>query len=352
MKECTIALAVGEGTGPELADAFELTVNRFGEIYSVKPRVNRSPRVYGTYFSVPDRSDRDRISQLTREDAAHYEDFCREQHLAGVSAVFRTAINAQSLYLVRQRLLSVKIDPLDSESLSIFLVRDQMQGFYTGANSHNGNLVERTFQFSKDLFDRILSFALERARTHWGKDCPDQVLLVYKFHLFDGVLSAWADQLAEKHQVDLVLVQPDTANRNLLGGKLPARSVIVGSNEWADIMHAVLLDRLGLGPQEGRFSENVYLHPDLRGLAEYQTVHGSADDIGGKNLVNPTATVRAAAAIMQRHGGCPGAVASMERALADLGERGIATADLGGTASTTEVVDTLLGLLDRGSGRP
>ena len=31
-----------------------------------------------------------------------------------------------------------------------------------------------------------------------------------------------------------------------------------------------------LGPQETRFTRNVYLHRDLQGLNEYQTVDGSA----------------------------------------------------------------------------
>ena len=42
-----------------------------------------------------------------------------------------------------------------------------------------------------------------------------------------------------------------------------------------------LLDRFGAERQESRFTENVHLHPDVAGLVEYQTVHGSADDLEG-----------------------------------------------------------------------
>lgn len=42
--------------------------------------------------------------------------------------------------------------------------------------------------------------------------------------------------------------------------------MIVG-NEWADIMHVVLLNMFGLGVQETRCTENLYLHPDVYGLS-------------------------------------------------------------------------------------
>ncbi|MEK8169044.1 hypothetical protein NKH77_02035 [Streptomyces sp. M19] len=54
------------------------------------------------------------IRRLTREDAEHYEGFLRERAAAGTRVVFRTAINAQTLYLVRQRLHAVKVDTLDA----------------------------------------------------------------------------------------------------------------------------------------------------------------------------------------------------------------------------------------------
>ncbi|HEY6313152.1 MAG TPA: hypothetical protein VIY52_20430 [Streptosporangiaceae bacterium] len=55
--------------------------------------------------------------------------------------------------------------------------------------------------------------------------------------------------------------------------------------------------------------------------------------------------MRAAAAIMERHCGCAGAIYVMERVLEFLSEHGIATAELGSDHSTTEVVDALLGTL-------
>ncbi|MGI5493493.1 isocitrate/isopropylmalate family dehydrogenase [Microtetraspora malaysiensis] len=151
---------------------------------------------------------------------------------------------------------------------------------------------------------------------------------------------------AARHGVEIRLSQPETVNRTLIERGPRPRTVIIAGNEWADIMHMVLLDRFGAERQGSRCAENVYLHFEVAGLVEYQTVHGSADDLEGKDAVNPVATVRAAAMIAERHAGCAGAVRLVEGGLETLRRRGIGTPDLGGRHSTTAVVDALLDVLE------
>ncbi|KAI9768113.1 MAG: hypothetical protein M1839_004194 [Geoglossum umbratile] len=340
----TVGLAVGQGTGPELANVFERVILDFARLYSVELELHRSPRIYHSYFSLLDDGNVDRMHQLTSEDAKHYEEFCQQEVAVGTPVIFRTAMNAQSLYIVRQNVHAVKVELFNTGTASILLVRDQAQGFYTGNNVHlpDGAAVTRTFQLTRELTARIVAFAIDRARQLWGPDGIDRVSMVYKFHLFDGVLSAWAREMSAKHGLEIELVQPDTANRNLITHGVSGRNLLIGGNEWADIMHVMLIDRFGLGRQENRCSENVCLHPRLNGLVEYQTVHGSADDLAGKNLVNPGATLRAAAAILERHGACIGAEKAMERTLKILQQRAIVTADQGGQSTTDAVVDAVL----------
>jgi isocitrate/isopropylmalate dehydrogenase len=340
-----IGLAVGRGTGPELADVFERVLGALGEKHSLDITVVRSPKLYHSYFSLKDEGGIEQVGRLTEEDAEHYEEFCRVQAGRGTSAIFRTAINAQSLYLVRQRLQAVKVDVIAHEGAELLLVRDEAQGFYTGENTHTPGVVRRTMEFSQEITEKVIAFALRRARRLWPDDVVEHVVMAYKFHLLDGALGEWVAGIAERHGVEIRLFQPDTVNRNLIEHGLPDRAVIIAGNEWADIMHVVLLDRFGSERQENRYTENVHLHPDVAGLVEYQTVHGSADDLAGTDTVNPVATVRAAAAIAQRHAGCAGAVEEVERALESLGNRGIRTRDLGGRHSTTAVVDALLDAL-------
>ncbi|GLW11275.1 3-isopropylmalate dehydrogenase [Microtetraspora sp. NBRC 13810] len=346
MEEPVIGLAVGQGTGPELAAVFERVLAGIADTYSVGIGVTRSEKVYHSYSSLKAAAGIERARELTREDAEHYAEFCRARAALGVPAVFRTAINAQSLYLVRQRLQAVKVDLIAAPDASLLLVRDQAQGFYTGENTHAPGALIRTMAFSREITDKVVDYAVGRARRQWPDGGADQIVMAYKFHLLDGALDGWVADAAARHGVEIRLFQPDTVNRNLIEHGPRPRTLIIAGNEWADIMHVMLLDRFGSERQENRCTENVYLHPDAAGLVEYQTVHGSADDLAGKDAVNPVATVRAAAAIAERHAGCAGAMGMVERGLRSLGRRGIATPDLGGGHSTTAVVDALLDVLE------
>jgi len=132
-------------------------------------------------------------------------------------------------------------------------------------------------------------------------------------------------------------------NRNLLAFGVEGKRLVIAGSEYADIMEIIFLKAFGQGPQETSYAENVYLHPELHGLSEYQTVHGSADDLVGKNMVNPSATIRAAAAILERHGGCVGTEKAMDDTLRALLQQRAVTPDQGGLLSTSEFVDLVLG---------
>ncbi|MDX3235120.1 isocitrate/isopropylmalate family dehydrogenase [Streptomyces sp. ME03-5709C] len=341
-----IALATGRGTGPELAAVFERVLDTLTAAHPTGVDLVRSTRLYHSYASLREEGDVDRIRELTARDADHYEQFCRAQARAGARAVFRTAINAQSLYLVRRRLRAVKVDLLTARGTSLLLVRDQAQGFYTGENRHTPGEVVRTLTFSQEVTESVVGYALRRARREWPDGRVDRIVMAYKFHLLDGAFDAWVAALARRHGVRIEVFQPDTVNRDLITHGLPDRTLLIAGNEWADIMHVMLLDRFGSDRQENRCTENVCLAPGAAGLVEYQTVHGSADDLAGLDRVNPVATIRAAALVAERHAGCVGAVRATEAALAILDERGVRTADLGGGHSTTTVVDALLDVLE------
>ncbi|ASY34936.1 MULTISPECIES: isocitrate/isopropylmalate family dehydrogenase [unclassified Streptomyces] len=343
----TVGLAVGRGTGEEVAAVFTRVLGHLATRHERPVTLVRSPRVYHSYVSLrplaiePGGAGVPEIRRLSAEDAAHYEDWLRARAAVGTRVVFRTAINAQSLYLVRQRLRAVKVDTLDADGARMLLVRDEAQGFYTGGNTHTPGHVSRTTEFSREITEQLLAYALRRAREEWPEG-PARIVMAYKFHLLDGALDAWVRDFAAREGIEVGVFQPDTVNRNLVAHRPEDRTVLLAGNEWADIMHLVLLDRYGSGRQEDHCTRNVHLDPDVAGLVEYQTVHGSADDLEGRDLLNPVATLRAAAAIAERYVGCTGAEAATEAALARLGEAGIRTPDQGGKHSTTGVVDAFL----------
>jgi isocitrate/isopropylmalate dehydrogenase len=245
-----------------------------------------------------------------------------------VRAVFRTAFNAESVYLARERLRSVKVEHLAFAHGSFLLVRDQAQGFYAGRNNapqSSSDLIVRTCEFRRDVTERVLDYALREAAQTWGAPATQRIILVYKFHLLDNRFTRWIDDFARARSLRLDLLQPDTMNRRLLRGEFRGNVLIVGSNEWLDITHAELLARHGGLVHDERCARNVYLDSRLEGLVEYQTVHGSADDLAGRGLVNPLATMRAAVAVAERGGACRGAMAGLEDAIAAAGTTAHAT---------------------------
>jgi isocitrate dehydrogenase (NAD+) len=76
--------------------------------------------------------------------------------------------------------------------------------------------------------------------------------------------------------------------------------------------------------------------------AIFEAVHGSAPDIAGKNLANPTALLRSGV-LMLRHFGEQDAAEKIRRAVEIVyGEKKHITRDMGGTASTSEFADAVI----------
>jgi len=75
--------------------------------------------------------------------------------------------------------------------------------------------------------------------------------------------------------------------------------------------------------------------------AVFEAVHGTAPDIAGKNLANPTALLRSAL-LMLDHIGETAAARRIESALFAVLAAGGTTRDLGGKASTTEFAHAIV----------
>lgn len=58
--------------------------------------------------------------------------------------------------------------------------------------------------------------------------------------------------------------------------------LLIGANEWVDTVHPELMNRCDMGTQGPRSAHNTCLVDGVAAKVEHQTVHGSANDIGGK----------------------------------------------------------------------
>jgi tartrate dehydrogenase/decarboxylase/D-malate dehydrogenase len=96
---------------------------------------------------------------------------------------------------------------------------------------------------------------------------------------------------------------------------------------------------MGLAP-----SANI--NPEGSFPSMFEPVHGAAFDITGKNLANPLATIFAVAMMLDHLGEADAADRVNAAALQVLNERTVLTGDLGGNASTQQVGDEVVRLLE------
>ena len=182
---------------------------------------------------------------------------------------------------------------------------------------------------------RIVRFAFDYARREHRK----RITVGHKANIMkfsDGVflLTAVAEG-AEHRDVELEEMQVDELAM-WLAWEPETLDVLLLPNLYGDIVSdlcAGLVGGLGLAPGANLGWE----------YAMFEPVHGSAPDIAGKGLANPTAIVLSAAMLL-RHLNEPAAAQAVEDAVRRVLEEGEhVTRDLGGTASTDEMAAALAG---------
>jgi 3-isopropylmalate dehydrogenase len=83
----------------------------------------------------------------------------------------------------------------------------------------------------------------------------------------------------------------------------------------------------------------------------YEPIHGSAPDIAGKGIANPVGTILSVAMLLRYSLGLEKPAVAIETAVRkvldnpDIGGRGLRTADLKGSVSTSQLGDTVVEIL-------
>lgn len=148
----------------------------------------------------------------------------------------------------------------------------------------------------------------------------------YAFTLWDEVL----EQLAAEHRDVAVDKQHIDAIAMNFVRRPEFFDVVVGSNLFGDILtdlSGAITGGLGLNP-------SANLNPARTAPSLFEPVHGSAPDIAGKGVANPTGAILAAAMMLEWLGE-ESAARRIERAVETTLAAGERTPDLGGKLSTT-----------------
>jgi len=140
---------------------------------------------------------------------------------------------------------------------------------------------------------------------------------------------------AENPDVELEHMLVDTASMRLITG--PAwMDVVVTENMFGDILTdeaSVLAGSMGMLP-------SASLGESGPGL--YEPIHGSAPDIAGKGIANPTGTILSTAMLLRHSLKLEAEAASIEKAVEQTITDGARTADIGGKLTTRQMADEII----------
>jgi isocitrate dehydrogenase (NAD+) len=214
-------------------------------------------------------------------------------------------------------------------------VRENTEDLYKGIEHMvTPDAAESIKIITRSASERIADFAFKLAL----KENRNKITLTHKANIMklsDGLFLESGRKIAQKYpNVKFEDVIVDAMSMKLIMNPHDYQ-IIVAPNLYGDIlsdMAAGLIGGLGMAP-----SANIG-----EDIAIFEPVHGSAPDIAGKNIANPTSAILSGI-MMLRYTGEEKAALKIENALKNvLKNKELHTRDIGGNLTTTEFKDEVL----------
>ncbi len=233
--------------------------------------------------------------------------------------------------------------PASLGDVDLLIVRELVGGLYFGARGvrEDGTAFD-TCEYHPTQVERVARRAFELARARRGRlTSVDKANVLETSRLWRRVVAEMAQEYPDVAVEDMLV---DNAAMQLASD--PGQfDVIVTENMFGDILSdlaAAMTGGLGLAP-------SASLSDDGPGI--FEPVHGSAPDIAGRGIANPAAMLRSTALMLEHAFGRLDEARSLEAAV-DLAIRERPTPDLGGSATTAELADAVVGALSWGVDGP
>jgi isocitrate dehydrogenase (NAD+) len=229
------------------------------------------------------------------------------------------------------------------DNVDLVLIRENTEGLYIG-NEHYIKIgsdpraaAESIALVTRAGSERIVRYAFDYAEKHGRK----KVTLVHKANILKNTSGLFLDvgrMVARQYSnIECNEVIVDAMAMNLV--LHPERyDVIVTTNLFGDILSDLisgLVGGLGLAP-----GANIGL-----GGAIFEAVHGTAPDIAGKGIANPSALMLAACMMLDYLNDEPRALRIRKAIEETIREGRTVTRDLGGTATTDQFTDAIIARL-------
>jgi 3-isopropylmalate dehydrogenase len=311
-------LLPGDGVGPEIADEARLALELLAPDVEIEEQLLGGAAIRASGAPLP----------------AETLDACR-----AATAVLKAPIGdpefdaadvrpEQGLLALRSALDTyANLRPSRLGEVDLVIVRELVGGLYFGARgTREDGTVFDTCEYHPRQVERIVRRGFELARSRRGKlTSVDKANVLETSRLWRRVV----DELAPRYpEVEVEHMLVDNAAMQL-ATNAEQFDVLVTENMFGDILSdlaAAVTGGLGVAP-------SASLSDGGAGL--FEPVHGSAPDLAGRGVANPTAMLRSTALLLEHGLGLADEAAALERAI----EAALATArtaDLGGTATTAE----------------
>jgi isocitrate dehydrogenase (NAD+) len=225
--------------------------------------------------------------------------------------------------------------PTRYPDVDLIIVRENTEGLYSGIEHEVvPGVVESLKIITEKASTRISRFAFEYARKNKRK----KIHAIHKANIMklsDGLFLRCARNVSKEYP-EITYGEHIVDNTCMQLVMNPYQyDMLLLENLYGDIVSdlcAAFVGGLGLVP-----GANIGDH-----CAIFEAVHGSAPDIAGKNLANPTAVIRSGL-LMLRHLGEHEAALKIRNALEKVyRHRDKLTRDVGGKATTSEFADAII----------
>ncbi|RMI09270.1 MAG: isocitrate dehydrogenase (NAD(+)) [Calditrichaeota bacterium] len=325
-----VTLIPGDGIGPEVAQAARKVLDATGIAFNWHeyPAGETAIQQYGT--PLPEET----LESIRRDGIALKGPIATPigKGFRSVNVELRKRLDLYANFRPARSIRGIKTR---YENVDIIVIRENTEGLYSGLEHEVvPGVVESQRIITEKGSRRIVEVAFRVARKYRRK----KVTAVHKANILkmsDGLFLEVAREIAQQYpDIDYEEAIVDATAMKLVLD--PSQfDVLVMENLFGDIISDLtsgLIGGLGVAP-----SANVGDH-----YAVFEAVHGSAPDIAGKGIANPTALILSGA-LMLRHLDEEEAEARIYRAVNEvIGEGKTVTPDLGGTATTEAFVEAII----------
>jgi isocitrate dehydrogenase (NAD+) len=336
-----VTLIRGDGIGPEVVDAAVRAVEATGALISWDPRDAGAGAIAQHGAPLPEAT----LASIRKNR------LCLKGPLAtpigggyrSVNVALRLEFDLYANLRPARTYVGLTSKYVHHDNVDLFVVRENTQGEYSGIEHYidpSKSAAEAISIITRHGSDRIIRFAFEHARAAGRK----QVTLVHKANILkmtSGLFLETGREIARSYP-DITFNDIIVDNCAMQLVRDPSRfDVIVTTNLFGDILSDLTAGLVGgLGLVAGaNIGEQA---------AIFEAVHGTAPDIAGKGVANPTAVMLAGAMMLDRMGQrdralrLEGAIRQVIASGQDL------TPDLGGSGTTERFTARVVSAIAQG----